>query len=110
MRGVAILAMSLAAFIVAMLASRAAMAQAESQIEISAFAQPHICEVADLTPGPRTFYVFHTFNAGIVSSRFKVESGPGMTMTYISETHPYAMTLGNTQSGISVCYGPCELG
>lgn len=30
-------------------------------------------------------------------------------MTYLSETHPFAMSIGNTQTGLSVCYGECQL-
>jgi hypothetical protein len=31
-------------------------------------------------------------------------------MTYLSETHYFPMTVGNTQDGISVCYGECTIG
>lgn len=72
---------------------------------------PHapICAIGD-TPGLHTVNVFHRFSLGNIASRFKVASDPGMTMTYVSETHPYSNSLGNTQDGLSVCYDECVTG
>jgi hypothetical protein len=51
--------------------------------------------------------VFHQAAAAI-ASRFRIEAGPGMTMTYVSEVHSFPMTVGNSQDGMSVCYGTCQ--
>ncbi len=64
----------------------------------------------DQGPGIRTVYLRHTFNIGSTASRFRVITGPGATMTYLSETHGFAMTLGDSQAGISICYGACTIG
>ena len=85
-------------------------AQIESSIAISGSPNYPLCEINDISPGVRTLYVIHRYNAGVIASRFKIQSGPGITMSYMSETHYFPFTIGNTQEGISVCYGPCELG
>jgi len=87
-----------------------AMAQIESSIAISGSPDFPLCNVSDVTPGTRTLYIIHRFNPGMNAVRFKIQAGPGVTMTYVSETHYFASTIGNTQSGISVCYGTCTLG
>lgn len=68
------------------------------------------CVLFDEGPGIHTVYVVHQFNVGATAVRFKLAQTPGMTMTYLSETHPFASTSGSTQSGISVCYGSCTPG
>lgn len=84
-------------------------AQIESSIVVWGNPDDPLCEIADV-PGERTVYVVHRFNPGMNAARFKIESGPGITMTYVSEVHYFASTVGNTQDGISVCYGTCTLG
>jgi hypothetical protein len=59
------------------------------------------------SPGLKTIYVLH-FSDGATGARFRIQGGPGLTMTYVSEVHPFAQTMGDTQSGITVCYdGAC---
>lgn len=80
-------------------------------IEVSAEQFAYDCQLTnDTGPGIRTVYVRHEFNIGATASRFKLAMGPGATMTYISESHSLGMTAGNTQDGISVCYGACMPG
>ncbi len=62
------------------------------------------------TPGLRPIYVIHQ-SAGTSGSRFRILAGPGLTMTYVSETHHFTQTVGDVQSGITVCYdGGCLAG
>jgi len=85
-----------------------ASAQTASTIEVSETQYGYGCQLGnDQGPGVRTVYVRHTFSVGSLASRFRILLGPGATMTYLSETHPYPMTVGNTQDGISICYGSC---
>lgn len=84
-------------------------AQIESSISISGSADFPLCNVTD-TPGTLTLYIIHRFNPGMNAARFKIESGSGVTMTYLSETHYFPSTIGTTQTGLSVCYGTCTLG
>jgi hypothetical protein len=65
------------------------------------------CEMNNTSgPGLRTVYVYHQ-HAGSLGTRLRVALDVGVTMNYISETHPFPMTVGNTQDGLSVCYGSC---
>jgi hypothetical protein len=65
------------------------------------------CEAFDNQPGVHTINVYHRFTGGALAARFRVEAGPGVTMIYAGETHPFSSTVGNSQSGIEVCYGTC---
>jgi hypothetical protein len=77
-------------------------------IEASAEEFQYTCQLAnDSGPGVRTIYIRHNFNIGATGSRFKIVLGSGATMTYLSETHPIALTVGDVQSGITFCYGTC---
>lgn len=77
-------------------------------IEVSASQYGYECQLGnDQGPGLRSVYVIHAFNAGAFASRFRVSLGSGATMSYVSETHAFATTLGDTQSGMTVCYGAC---
>jgi len=76
------------------------------ELSVNEFGQE--CQmINDSGPGLRTVYVRHIFTPGSMGSRFRVSLDPGVTLTYISETHTFPMTLGDTQSGISICYGVC---
>ncbi len=68
------------------------------------------CAMHDNSVGMRTVHVIHLPNPGTVASRFKLVSDPGVTLTYVSETNHVGVTLGNTQDGITVCYGSCLAG
>jgi len=64
------------------------------------------CTLVD-TPGIRTVYVYHTLTPGAIASRFRLQGGAGMTMTYVSETHSVP-AVGNVVDGLSACYGSCQ--
>jgi len=87
-----------------------AIASAQIETSIAIWGDPNypLCEITD-APGERTVYVVHDYNTGTTAARFKIEPGPGNTMTYVSEVHYFSSTAGNVQDGISVCYGACTL-
>jgi hypothetical protein len=86
-------------------------AQLQTQVlELSANEFTHDCDLLNVTPGVRTVYVRLFFNIGSTAVRFRVVPGPNVTLSYLSETHMYPMTLGDSQSGISVCFGECLVG
>lgn len=85
------------------------VACAQYTIETSALDYTYDCQLLSV-PGLRTIYVRESFNFGSTASRFKLALGPGSTWTYVSETHPFAATIGNMQTGISICYGSCIVG
>ena len=84
-------------------------ARAASVLALSSLPNGVACNLIDQSQGLRTVYVLHTFSSGSTSSRFRVVNGPGSTLTYVSETVEFA-AVGNTQSGISMCYGNCFAG
>jgi hypothetical protein len=90
-------------------AGLAGIAHAQYTIEASAIDDAYDCQLMSV-PGIRTVYVRESFNFGSTAARFKLGLEPGSTWTYVSETHPFPSTLGNTQTGISVCYGSCLVG
>jgi hypothetical protein len=55
----------------------------------------------------RTLRIFHKLNNGMIGSRFKLLADPGVPLTYVSETFHTATASGNTQEGITLCYGSC---
>lgn len=65
------------------------------------------CEMLDNQPGLIAVTVHHHFTVGGLAARFRVVPGPGVTLVYVSETHHFANTIGNTQTGVEVCYGAC---
>ena len=69
----------------------------------------NICVVGD-TPGLVTLQVTHSYSPHALASRFRIAADAGVTMTYVSESHPFANSLGNTQTGLTVCYGECMPG
>jgi len=89
----------------AMHLSSVAFAEVEGAIQLGNEFGP--CTITDGAPGIRTVYVYHTFTAGTIGSRFRLASGTGMSMTYVSETH-FVPTTGNVVDGLAACYGSCQ--
>jgi hypothetical protein len=87
------------------------IAEAQYTVEASAEEYQYNCQLGNTQPGiVQTIYIRQTFNVGSTAARFKVTLEPGVEMTYLSETHPFPSTAGDTQTGISVCFGECLLG
>lgn len=85
---------------------------AQAQVEIEASDVPHASSCMldnDQGPGLRNVYIRLVFNNGATAARFAVALGPGVTMTYVSESTAYA-SVGNTQDGITICFNNCLLG
>jgi hypothetical protein len=94
-----------------LLSASTVLAQTSGTIGIS-FAEITLdgCERTD-TPGPQTVFVVHSPPLGATASRFRIQNGPGATLTYVSEVHRFSQTVGNTQTGITICYdGACLIG
>ena len=98
--------------LVAILGRSNGFAQTQGAIAISSQSSQLVCGFFDNLPGVKTVHVFHTLNYfGATASRFRLEAGPGMTMTYLSEAHPFPTTTGNAVDGVSICYGgACVVG
>lgn len=73
---------------------------------INLYSSPGSCGALE-APGPITVYVEHDPYGNATAVRFKLEPGPGMTMTYVSEVHYLPRTFGDAQTGMTVCYNGC---
>jgi hypothetical protein len=63
--------------------------------------------LADDGPGLVTVHVLIEFNIGTTATRFRIQQSPEVTWSYISETPSFPTFLGNTQTGITMCFDPC---
>lgn len=98
------------AFVASILPASLTSAQ-QGEIRISALDDTPLCYLGDFGPGVKTLHVLHLFDlGGSTAVRFKIETGPGATLTYLSEVHHFASTEGNTQDGITICYESCGEG
>lgn len=94
-----------AAVVVALRPSIAA-GETNGILYVSAFPVTQFCRVQD-SPGLVTVYIFHVTSFSALTSRFRLASSPGVTMTYVSETINMPLHSGGTQTGITICYGGC---
>lgn len=78
-------------------------------IELSADDFDYFCKASD-APGIVTVFVRTSFNLGTRATRFRIQAGPGVTWTYLSETPLLGTFQGNTQTGIAICYEQCLVG
>lgn len=65
------------------------------------------CDMQDTSPGIQDIYILHIMSSSD-GVRFRVEASPDMTMTYLSEETYLPVLEGDTQSGITFCYGSCR--
>lgn len=66
------------------------------------------CKLSDTGPGVVTVYVVHSTSSGATGSQFKLQTGSGVMLSYLGETSPFPLVIGNTQTGISIGYGSCQ--
>jgi hypothetical protein len=67
------------------------------------------CKLSDAGPGLVNVYVVHKSGGGATASQFKVQAGPGVTLSYLRDTlQPPSLSLGDTQNGITVAYSGCR--
>ena len=98
-------ALLLSMFII--LSASSAMGQADV---IALYSDPAYtnCTMLDKSPRMVSVYVVHENNSGVTASQFRVVTGGGAGLSYISETSPHSFKLGDTQSGLSIAYGECK--
>lgn len=84
------------------------IALAQIEIETSSLSYSSDC-ILHSGSGLRNVYVRLAFNSGSSAARFRMELGPGVTMTYVSESSPYS-SLGYALAGISICFDACLTG
>jgi len=67
------------------------------------------CNIRDVPSGLMTVYIVHTNTAGATASQFSAPKPACMTgATWLSDTAVFPVTLGNSQTGVTVGYGSCR--
>ncbi|MEJ2720863.1 MAG: FlgD immunoglobulin-like domain containing protein [bacterium] len=69
------------------------------------------CNITDATPGLLQVYVVHIVEGeGVTASGYIAAKPACMTATYLTDTNPFPLTVGNSQTGAYVLYGTCLSG
>lgn len=68
------------------------------------------CNLLDTTPGLTPYYVVHVYTTGSTACQYSAPKPTCMTATYLSDTNPFPVTVGSSQTGVSVGYGTCRVG
>lgn len=95
--------------LVLMLGAGAALAQG-GRIGIFSDATGTNCAVTDAAPGLLSVYIVHIGTAGATAVQYMAAKPAAMTASYLSDTNPFGVTIGNSQTGVSVGYGTCRNG
>jgi hypothetical protein len=80
---------------------------------IGIFSDPQAsgCNLFDQGSGLVTAYVVHVLTSGASGSQFAAPMPPCMRgVTYLGEASAFPVTLGTTQTGVSIGYGSCYSG
>lgn len=64
------------------------------------------CAFLDDIPGTVSFAIYLEPLTPVTQVRFRVESDPGLTLTYMSEVR-HLDAIGDSQTGMMVCFGDC---
>lgn len=66
------------------------------------------CNLNDTVAGLTPYYAVHV-NAVAVASQFSAPKPACMTATYLSDTAAFPVTIGNSQTGVAIGYGACQV-
>jgi len=66
------------------------------------------CAITDAAPGLLQVYVVHIMTGGATASQYAAPKPPCFTASYLSDTNVFGVTVGNSQTGVSVGYGTCR--
>lgn len=87
-----------------------AVAQHPGVIGIFSDSIGYDCDLWDTAPGPCEFHVVHVNTGGAVASSFAAPRPQCFESTYLNDGSVFAVTIGNSQTGISIAYGACLSG
>jgi hypothetical protein len=68
------------------------------------------CHIPDTVAGLYTVYAVHTNTAGATASQWAAPLPSCYLGIWLSDTPVYAVTIGNSQSGVAIGYGVCLAG
>ncbi len=69
--------------------------------------QGNDCDLEDKTAGIRSFKVIHVSASGVTASMFSAPIPACFTGTWLSDTAPFPVTVGDSQFGVAIGYGSC---
>jgi hypothetical protein len=86
-----------------------AFAQAGS---IGIFADPAAtnCNLAAPVGGAAFYYIVHVYTPGATGSEYAAPKPACLSATWLADTNAFPVTVGNSQTGVSVGYGTCRVG
>ncbi|UCH84955.1 MAG: hypothetical protein JSW50_04500, partial [Candidatus Latescibacterota bacterium] len=95
-----------------MLSSSLSFAQAGGGIQISSDIEGISCNLSDeLYPEFLAYFVVHKAIPGSITaasgSQFIASNPPCLQATYLSDTPQFTVTIGDSQSGVTIGYGSC---
>lgn len=68
------------------------------------------CNLPDAAPGLTPYYVVHVLTMGSTACQFMAPKPACATSTYLSDGAVFPVTVGNSQTGVSIGYGTCRVG
>jgi hypothetical protein len=68
------------------------------------------CYLEDKSPGVVPFYVVHVGTGGATACQYSAPKPNCLAATYLSDTNVFPVTIGNSQTGVSIGYGTCRTG
>lgn len=68
------------------------------------------CNLDDKVPGLTPYYVVHVYTTGSTACQYSAPKPACLLATYLSDTNPFPVTVGSSQTGVSVGYGTCRVG
>jgi len=68
------------------------------------------CNLSDTSAGMCAFYVVHVGTSGATASQFSAPAPACFTGSWLSDTTIFPVTVGDSQNGVSIGYGPCTPG
>jgi hypothetical protein len=66
--------------------------------------------ICDTSPGLLNIYVVLRWYSGSTAVQFSAPKPSCFTALYLSDTHAFPVTIGNSQYGVSVGFGECRVG
>jgi hypothetical protein len=68
------------------------------------------CYLYDQAPGLTPYYIVHVYTPGATASQFAAPKPSCLGASWLSDTAVFTVTIGSSQTGVSVGYGTCRVG
>lgn len=68
------------------------------------------CNIVDAAPGLLAIYIVHTMTNGVSAVQYSAPQASCQTGSWLSDTKPFDVTVGDSQAGVAIGYGGCLSG